>query len=132
MKKIIIILALFSIVLVAGCGSTDEPTSTTTEEYQPKIGSYFDEEGNLLGKCGAHSSESSYGDEFYDLEGNYIGKCSWRSGPGSSGDHGFCTNEVIGKRACNGGIIVKDWDNAREECGGEFWTSSRYECVYDG
>ena len=111
-KPLIVILALFSLILIAGCNSE------LVEEKEIILrGEFYDEEGSLLGFCDGY--------QFYNLEKEQIGGCTYRDGPGSSGDQGNCWGDDVMTLFCNGIEI-----NSVEECNIPTEYGAKYRCIY--
>ncbi len=99
-----IILALIVVVLIViGVKYKESATSNGGFQvnYDLKEGSYFDENGNVLGACTGQNVKSPDGigyssyTKFYDSAGNLVGSCSSYNGPGSSGWKGGCDEDLF-------------------------------------
>ena len=69
------------------------------EAIENQTGSYYDENGSLLGNCTAINNPYAHDltTNYYNLKGEFIGSCGSYHGPGGSGGNGYCDNELVGR-----------------------------------
>lgn len=98
-----IILGLIAVILIV-IGVKYKESSTNnglSVDYELKEGSYFNEDGNVLGACTEQNVKSpdgagySFNTKYFDENGNLVGSCSSYNGPGSSGWKGGCDEALF-------------------------------------